>query len=108
MDERHVFRDGRWLLRRIEAVDREQLGRPVVESCCSESPAPHTRESLSLCQIELGLFPLFDVDIDSDPVEDRSVVSSKGLRAAEEPAVVALGVTHPKTHLTGAAGPQTV
>src|SRR5207249_3148039 len=47
-----------------------------------------------------------DIEVDSDPVEDRSVVRSKGLRAAEEPAVAAFSVTSPKTHFAWAASSQ--
>src|SRR6266850_3533400 len=47
-----------------------------------------------------------DIEVDSDPVEDRSVLRSKGLRAAEEPAVAAFSVTSPKTHFARAAGSQ--
>src|SRR5262249_29123052 len=60
-----------------------------------------------LCEVELRLLAFFDVESAPDPVEDRSVVPSKGLRATEEPAVVAFSAADPKTHLTGTAGAQT-
>jgi hypothetical protein len=72
-------------------------------------------ESLRVCQVlfapaefDFGLLTLFDIEVDPDPVEDRPVVRSKGLRATEEPAVAALSVASPKAHLARAAGPQTL
>jgi hypothetical protein len=59
-------------------------------------------------EFDFDLLTFFDVEANSDPVEDRSVVRSKGLHATEEPAVVAFSVTNPKTHLARAAGPQTL
>src|SRR5712692_2089654 len=106
MHERHVFLDGRCFFRRIEAVDREQLRRPVLKARRGERPASRMCEPLSLCQVELGLLAFVDVEIDPDPVEDRSVVPTKRLRAAEEPAVIALSVPNSTTRLIGAARPQ--
>src|SRR5712671_901664 len=108
MHERHVFLEGRCALRRIEAVDREQLRRPVLEARGGERPASRVREPLSLCQVELGLLAFVDVDVDPDPVEDRSVVPAQRLRAAEEPAVIALSVPNSTTRLGGAARAQIV
>ncbi len=62
---------------------------------------------LTLAKLFFGALTFFDVEVNPDPVEDRSVVRSKGLRAAEEPAVVAFSVTNPKTHVARAARPQT-
>src|SRR5712692_2299378 len=108
MHERHVFLDGRCVLRRIEAVDREQLRRPVLKARRGERPASRMCEPLSLCQVELGLLAFVDVEVDPDPVEDRSVVSTERLRATEEPAVIALSVPNSTTRLSGAARPQIV
>src|SRR5712671_3299839 len=108
MHERHVFLDGGCLLRRIEAVDREQLRRPVLKARRGKRPASRMREPLSLRQVELGLLAFVDVEVDPDPVEDRSVVRTERLRAAEEPAVIALSVANSTTRLSGAAGPQIV
>src|SRR6266436_1537300 len=87
--EPHVFREGRCLRRRIEAVDREQLGRPLLKARRGERPASRMCEPLSLCQVELGLLAFVNVEVDPDPVEDRSVVPTERLRATEEPAVIA-------------------
>src|SRR3979490_1262376 len=84
MHERHVFLDGRCFLRRIEAVDREQLRRPVLKARRGERPASRMREPLSLCQVELGLLAFVDVEVDPDPVEDRFVVPPEPLRGAWE------------------------
>ena len=108
MHERHVFRDGRCVLRGsrpwIANNSGDQCSKPAAGKC----PAARMRKPLSLRQVELGLLAFFDVEVDPDPVEDRSVVPSKRFRATEEPAVVAFSVTNPKAHLTRAAGAQTV
>jgi hypothetical protein len=54
------------------------------------------REPLSLRQVELGLPAFFDVEVDPDPIEERSVVPSESLGATEEPAVMAFGVCEPE------------
>src|SRR5713101_6392750 len=108
MHERHVFREGRCLRRGIEAVDREQLGRPLLKPRRGERPASRMCEPLSLCQVELGLLAFVDVEVDPDPVEDRSVVPTERLRATEEPAVIALSVPNSTTRLSGGARPQIV
>src|SRR6185436_6586019 len=58
---------------------------------------------LAAPKFALGSLAFFDIEIDADPVADRAVVCSKGLRPAEEPAVAAFGVTSPKTHFASAA-----
>src|SRR6266446_4962569 len=108
MHERHVFLEGRCLLRRIEAVDREQLRRPALKARRGERPASRMREPLSLCQVELGLLAFVDVEIDPDPILDRSIGRSERLDAAEEPAVIALSVPNSTTRLSRAARPQIV
>src|SRR6266853_451509 len=108
MHERHVFREGRCLRRRIEAVDREQLGRPLLKARRSERPASRMCEPLSLRQVELGLLAFVHVEVDPDPVEDRSVIPTERLCATEEPAVIALSVPNATTRLSGAARPQIV
>src|SRR6266853_3806167 len=108
MYERQVFRDGWRLAGGGEAMDREQLGRPVVETGGVECPATGVREPLSLRQVELGLPAFFDVEVDPDPIEERSVVPSESLGATEEPAVMAFGVANPKTHLARRARAKTV
>src|SRR6202163_2171301 len=108
MHERHVFRDGRCVLRRIEAVDREQLRRPVLKARRGERPASRMRESLSLRQVELGLLALLNIEVNPDPILHCSIGRSERLDAAEEPAVMAFGVTNAKTHLARTACLQTV
>ena len=71
-----------------------------------ERPASCVCEPLSLRQVELASLAFLDIDVDSDPAEDRSVVLFKRLRAAEEPAITASSVSGPKTHFARAAGSQ--
>src|SRR5258706_818250 len=108
MHKRHVFLEGRCFLRRIEAVDREQLRRPVLKARRGERPASRMCEALSLCQVELGLLAFVDVEVDPDPVEDRSVVPHKRFCATEEPAIIALSVPNSTTRLSSTARPQIV
>jgi hypothetical protein len=49
-------------------MNPEQLWRPIVESGSVECPATHMREALSLREVELCLFPFFNVEIDPDPI----------------------------------------
>src|SRR5712692_10631818 len=108
MHERHVFRD-RWRLAAgIEAMDREQLRRPVFKARRGERPASRMREALSLCQVELGFLAFVDVEVDPDPILHCSIGRSERLGTAEEPAVIALSVPNSTTRLSGAARPQIV
>src|SRR5258706_9334386 len=50
----------------------------------------------------------FDLEVDPDPVEERTVVAPERLHATEAPAVVAVCVTNAKTHLTKTAGAETL
>ena len=59
-------------------------------------------------KFHFGLLAFFDIEVDPDPGEDRSVVPTERLRATEEPAVIAFGVTNARTHLTRTARLQTV
>ena len=72
--ERHVFRDGWRLAAWGEAMDREQLGRPVVETGGIECPAAGVREPLSLRKVELGLLAFLNIDVNPDPIQERSIV----------------------------------
>ena len=47
---------------RLEAVDRKQLGRPILETGRVEGPAACVRKPLSLHKVELRLFPFFDIE----------------------------------------------
>ena len=106
--EGHVFRDRRRPAAGIEAVDQEQLGRPVVEAGRVECPAAGVRKPLPLRKVGLGLLVLFDIEVDPDPVLHRSIGRSERLGTAEEPAVIAFSVAKAKTHLTRKAGLQTI
>src|SRR5712671_4644427 len=108
MHERHVFLDGRCFLRRIEAVNREQLRRPVFKARRGERPASRMREALSLCQVELGFLAFVDVEVDPDPILHCSIGRSERLGTAEEPAVIASSVPNSTTRLSGAARRQIV
>src|ERR1700676_4585113 len=50
---------GWWLAGWIEAVNMEQLGRPVVEPRSVECPATHVSQALSLAEIKLALLQGF-------------------------------------------------
>ena len=72
-----------------------------------------TTELLRVCCIgfapskfDFGLLAFLDVEIDSDPVADRSLGSTQGLSATEEPSVGAFGVADTKAHLAGTSGSQ--
>src|SRR5260221_4997914 len=104
MDQCHVFRDARRRAVRIQAINRKQLGRPVRETGSGERPTTGMRESLSLCQVKLGLLALLNIEVDPDPILHRSIGRSEGLGTGEEPAVIAFGVTNAKTHVTRTAG----
>src|SRR5450631_1961536 len=97
--ERHVFRDGRRLTTRLEAVDSEEFRRPVFETCRVECPAPRMCESLTLGEVELGLLALLHVEVDPDPAEECSIGRPQWVAPAEKPAVGSLTATHPKAGL---------
>ena len=44
-------------------MNPEQLWRPIVEPSGTEGPATHMRKPLSLPEVELCLFPIFNVEI---------------------------------------------
>src|SRR5258707_7492378 len=68
VDELHIL-FYRWgLAARIKAINPEQLWRPVVEPISIESPATHMRKALSLPEVELCLYPIFNVESDPDPI----------------------------------------
>jgi hypothetical protein len=98
---------GRGLAVWIEPVDPEQFRRPVVESIRAENPTAHICETLSLGNVELCLFQVFNFEIDANPIQQRSIAGPDWLRATEKPAVSSLPVSNSKTHLAGAAGAET-
>jgi hypothetical protein len=58
---------------------------------------------LSFRKVELGMFAFFNVEIRPNPIQQSSVRSPDWFGATEEPSVPSFGMTHAKTHLTGAA-----
>src|ERR1700752_4930281 len=69
VDQLHIL-FYRWgLAARIKAINPEQLGRPVIESSSVEGPAADMRNALSLRKVELRLFPVFNVEIDANPIQ---------------------------------------
>ena len=104
VDERHVFRDGWRLAAGGEAIDLEQLGRPVVETGGIECPATGVREPLSLRQVELGLLAYLDVEGNPEPVQEGSIMRPEGFRATQEPAVHSCSAPNSESRLTGGAG----
>jgi len=69
VDELHIL-FYRWgLAARIKAMNPEQLWRPVVESSSVEAPATHVSKPLSFREVEFYLFPIFNVEIDLDPIQ---------------------------------------
>jgi hypothetical protein len=82
----------------MKMLDRTIRHQQAMLAVKGSSPLRCTFENLS----ELTFV---DVEVDPNPVEDGSVNRSKGLRATEEPAVVAVSVTNPNTYLARAAGP---
>src|SRR6185295_18682859 len=94
VDELHIL-FYRWgLAARIKAINPEQLWRPVVESGSVEGPATRMRKALCLRKVELCLFPVFNVEIDADPIEQLSIARADGFGPTEMPAVPALSVTN--------------
>ena len=50
-------------------MNPEQLWRPIGEPSSIEGPATHMGKALSLLEVELCLFPIFNVEIDPDPIQ---------------------------------------
>src|SRR5258707_7588797 len=63
------------------------------------TPGPTARvaEPLRLRQVELGSLELFDVEVDPDPIQQRSIARPERLGAAEGPAVWSLRNAHAQT-----------
>jgi hypothetical protein len=58
---------------------------------------------LSFPDVKLGLFEFFNIEIKPDPIEQSSVRGADRFDAIQKPAIASFGVTHAKSHLTGAA-----
>ena len=108
MDELEILLETRRAALWLQAMNGEQFWRPLVEARRASRPTAHMREALSLCQVKLDLLPFVDVEVDPDPIKDRSIISSKRLRPTEEPAVVAFAAANAKTHLSRTARTQTL
>src|SRR5690349_7016470 len=85
---------------RIKPMNPKQFGGPVLEASSVECPATHMRKTLSLPEIKLCLFPIFNVEIDPDPIPESPIAGAHGLSATQKPAKSSFSVTHAKTHLT--------
>src|SRR5258705_10269550 len=69
VDERQILFYGWGLATRIKPMNAEQFWRPVVEASSVEGPATHVSKPLSFREVELCLFPIFNVEIDPDPIQ---------------------------------------
>src|SRR6202021_1046939 len=99
----------RWrLASRIQSVNLKQLRRPILEPSRVEYPATCVSKPLSFREVELDLFAFINFEIHSDPEQQLSVRSPNRFGATEEPPVPSFGITHAETHLTAAAGTQTL
>src|SRR2546428_9665084 len=103
----------RFRSRRVPVDPRRLVGPKYPLRACLHSDEPSATEPLRVGQIRLAppklpfdSLAFLDIEVDSDPVEDRPVVRSKRLRATEEPPVAAVGAPDPKRDFTSAAGSQ--
>ena len=87
MYEREIFLGGRWFAVWIQAINRKQLGRPLLETGGIECPATGVREPLSLRQVELGLLAVVDVHARSVPLDDLAARISQRQLMVQHPAV---------------------
>src|SRR5258705_1210910 len=69
MYEREIFLGARRFVVWIHAINREQLGRPLLETGGIECPAAVVRQPLSLRQVELGLLAFLDIEIHANPIQ---------------------------------------
>jgi hypothetical protein len=67
--ERQILFYGWGLAARIKPMNPEQFWRPVVESSSVEVPATHVSKPLSFREVKLCLFPIFNIEIDPDPIQ---------------------------------------
>src|SRR5271168_4094289 len=104
MHEREVFGDAGGFADGLQTINLEQLGRPILETGRIECPATGVREPLCLGKIEFRLFELFDIEINADPIEQRSIVRPKRFDATDTPPIFSLRVTYPEGQLTCRAG----
>src|SRR5262249_26781862 len=94
VDERQILRDARRLAARLEAVDPEQLGRPVLEAYRFERPGTRVRKPLSLRQVELCLLAFIDIDTGPVPLDDVASSISQWNFPVEQPTILAVGPRH--------------
>src|SRR5580704_6637614 len=106
MDDCQVFLKAGSFFRRIKTISVEKFARPVREKTRRvQNPATHVRKPLSLCEVELSLFAFFNLEVNSDPIQQSSIAHPERFGATEEPAVPTFSVTNAKACLTGAACP---
>src|ERR1700756_1732687 len=55
-----------------------------------------------VAKLLLGALRVVDLEIDADPLQERSIARSDGLGATEEPAVPSLTISNSKAQLKGA------
>src|ERR1700693_734490 len=79
---------------RLEAVDRKQPGRPILETGRVEGPAACVREPLSLRKVELRLFPFFDIEANPDPIKQASIARQEWFGATEKPTIRSFSATN--------------
>ena len=99
MYKRHVFLGIWWITARIEAVDRKQLGRPILETGRVEGPTASVRKPLSLRKVELRLFPFFDIKVNPDPIKQGSIARQEWFGATQKPTIRSFSATNSEGYL---------
>jgi hypothetical protein len=87
-------KDERDVLAILEFDPREETIRGYLLRRCKR---------LSLCEVELSLFALFNLEVNPDPIQQSSIAPPERFGATEEPAVPSFRVTNSKACLAGAA-----
>jgi hypothetical protein len=103
MYKRHVFLGIWWITARLEAVDRKQLGRPILETGRVEGPAACVCDPLSLRKVELRLFPFFDIEANPDPIKQASIARQEWFGATQKPTIRSFSATNSEGYLAFAA-----
>src|SRR5260221_7255617 len=95
MNSLDEFFGSRQVIPWIKTQNAVALLRPMPDvGVGTPGPTARVAESLRLSQVELGSLELFDVEVDPDPIQQRSVFRPERLCATEEPAVRSLRVSH--------------
>src|SRR5882762_11991304 len=86
---------------RIKTQNAAAFLRPIPDvGVGTPGPTARVAEPLRLRQVELGSLELFDVEVDPDPIQQRSIARPERFGATEEPAIRSLSVAHSKTLFT--------